>query len=340
MNNEPSHEDWLKLFEAALKFKEIEAWNWMYDDYLFGVQNPEDSVIGYCSVLGELGEVFGLIVYTGQSGLESYTTIVSNPEDIHDNMFIQDCISATFNDRKYLDRNDISLIKKLGLKFRGRDAYPQFRRLKPNYVPWYLTKKECKFLTTALEQAVNVCLRARDDERLLKEPLKNGDCLIRYFDNDGWKDRLQMLDTTKREKVVSIQANELKLAAIKKNSVKSYGKWEIDFFVNSTMPIKDKESPYFPLVTLIADLSSGQIFNVHLTEPSDYHQRIFDNFVEFIEKTEVIPQEIFVEKSEMKSILHPATDALGIELTKVKKCMMVKETQKGLLKFASRGHRE
>lgn len=258
----------MKLFEAALKFKEIEAWNWMYDDYLFGVQNPEDSEIGYCSVLGELGEVFGLIVYTGQSGLESYTAIISNPENVDDNMLIQDCISATFNDRKYLDRNDIALIKKLGLKFRGRDAYPQFRRLKPNYVPWYLTKKECGFLTTALEQAVNVCLRARDDERLLTESLEKGDCLIRYFDNDGWKDRLQRLDATKREKTVSIQTNELKLAAIKKNSVKSSGKWEIDFFVNSMMPIKDKGSPYFPLITLIADLSSGQIFNVHLTIPS------------------------------------------------------------------------
>lgn len=340
MTNEPSHEEWLKLFEAALKFKEIEAWNWMYDNYLFGVQNPEDSVIGYCSVLGELGEVFGLIVYVGQSGLESYTTLVSNPESIDDNMFIQDCISATLSDKKYLDRADTALIKKLGLKFKGRNAYPQFRRLKPNYVPWYLTKKECRFLTTALEQAVNVCLRARDDERLLKEPLKNRDCLIRYFDNDGWKDRLQRLDTTKREKVVSIQTNEHKLAAIKKNSVKSFGKWEIDFFVNLMSPVKEGARPFFPLITLIADRSSGQIFNVHLTEPSDYHQRILDNFVGFIEKTGVIPQEIFVEKSEMESILQPATDALGIELTKVKKCLMVKEAQKGLLKFASRGHRE
>ncbi|MBT9139140.1 MAG: hypothetical protein DDT31_01721 [Syntrophomonadaceae bacterium] len=135
MTNELSHEEWLKLFEAALKFKEIEAWEWMDDDYLFGVQNPEDQEIGYCSVLGALGEVFGLIVYVGQSGLESYLTIMSNPENVDDNMLIQDCISATFNDKKYLDRDDTALIKKLGLKFRGKNAYPQFRRLKPNYMP-------------------------------------------------------------------------------------------------------------------------------------------------------------------------------------------------------------
>ncbi len=56
-------------------------------------------------------------------------------------------------------------------------------------------------------------------------------------------------------------------------------------------------------------------------------------------KTEVIPQEIFVEKSEIESILQPTTDALNIKLTKVKKCLMVKEAQKGLLEFANRGHR-
>ncbi len=83
----------------------------MYEDYLFGVQNSEDCEIGYCSVLGELGEVFGLIVYTEQFGLERFSAIVSNPENVDDNMLIQDCISDTFNNRKYLDRNDTALIK-------------------------------------------------------------------------------------------------------------------------------------------------------------------------------------------------------------------------------------
>lgn len=253
MSSEPTNEEWLKLYDAASKFKAIEAWDWMYDDYIFGVQNPEDGEIGYCSVLGTFGEIFGLIVYMGQDGLESYLTIMSNPEDINDHLYIQDCISATFEDRKFI-----------------------------------------------------------------------------------WKDIHLLLDTAKKEKSISIRVNDIRVAGIKKNSVKSKGKWEIDFFINPTMPIKEKDRPYFPLLTLIVDSLSGHVFNVHLTEPSNYYQRIFDSFVEFIEKTGVMPQEIFVEKDELQTILHPATVALGIKLTKIKKCRMVKEAQNGLLEFGRR----
>lgn len=337
MTNEPSRYEWLKLYDAALKFKAIEAWNWMYDDYLFGVQNPEDGEIGYCTVLGALGEVFGLIVYMGQSGLKSYLTIASNPENIEDNLYIQDCISATFDDRKYIDKNDAVLIKKLGLKFSGKKAYPVFRRLKPNYYPWFLTKAECRFLTIALEQAVYICIKVKDDVSFLPDVLNTGDCLVRYFEDDKWKNKIVHPDAEEKKRKVSIQINELKLAGIKKNSVKSEGKWEMDFFINPAMPIKEKGRPYFPLVTFIVDSLSGYVFNVIMTEPSDYYQKISDSFVEFIEKIGVMPQEIFVEKNELQTILHPASAALGIKLSKVKKCKMAKEAQKELMEFVRRG---
>ncbi|MCI0469406.1 MAG: hypothetical protein L0Y62_05000 [Nitrospirae bacterium] len=31
MNSEPTNEEWRKLYDAALKFKAIEAWDWMYE---------------------------------------------------------------------------------------------------------------------------------------------------------------------------------------------------------------------------------------------------------------------------------------------------------------------
>jgi hypothetical protein len=68
---------WKKLYDTALAFGAIEPWGWMSDIDVFGVQNPESGEIGYCCVLGELGEVYGLVVYLGSAGLEQHREIES-----------------------------------------------------------------------------------------------------------------------------------------------------------------------------------------------------------------------------------------------------------------------
>lgn len=79
MNNiTPPLKDWKELYKASIEFKNIDAWNWMDDTNIFGVQNPANGEIGYCCILGNLGEVFGLVAYTGTKGLEGYLKMQSD----------------------------------------------------------------------------------------------------------------------------------------------------------------------------------------------------------------------------------------------------------------------
>jgi hypothetical protein len=94
--NYTSLEGWKRLYELAVEFRRRGCWEWMTDGYIFGVQNSGTDEIGYCCVIGNLGEVFGLIVYTGSKGLASYLKIRSlqDPEGNFDNLLLQECLSS------------------------------------------------------------------------------------------------------------------------------------------------------------------------------------------------------------------------------------------------------
>ena len=69
MKKEPTNNEWKALFSAAKRFKQHECWNHMWDSDIFGVKNPETGEIGYCCVMGQNGEHYGLGVYKGSLAL-------------------------------------------------------------------------------------------------------------------------------------------------------------------------------------------------------------------------------------------------------------------------------
>ena len=176
------------LYQKALHFKTLRCWEWMYDSDIFGIENPENGQIGYCCVMGNLGEVFALAVYLGSEGLEGYLKTVSGKIDPNDMnaLHIQDCLMASFENRNYLTKKDLDIIKALGLSFRGKNEWPLFRNYRPGYHPWYLSIEEVQYLTLVLEQAIDICQRVKENHRLMKAPRK-GMYFVRTADKKNGK---------------------------------------------------------------------------------------------------------------------------------------------------------
>ena len=55
-----SDAEWQALYTAAKDYFDEKPWEWMDDDQLFGVYDKDTDTVGYCCIMGALGEVLGL----------------------------------------------------------------------------------------------------------------------------------------------------------------------------------------------------------------------------------------------------------------------------------------
>src|SRR4051794_23060484 len=193
---EPSLAEWRELYEAAVAFRDAAPWQWMWDGDVFGVQDPESGRIGYCCVMGRLGEHYALAAYNGSEGLaglwkmrEAGPRAYRDPAEV---LSWQDCLMASYEDRSFLHKRDLETIKALGLKFRGRNAWPEFRSYRPGYQPWFVTAAEARFLTLCLQQSLEVATGFHEQPALLREVGPQGPYLVRVPEQQGeqwiWKD--------------------------------------------------------------------------------------------------------------------------------------------------------
>ena len=188
---EPTREEWLQLYAAAARLKEVAPWQWMEETDVFGVQNPETSELGFVSIMGALGEHLALALYQGAEGLYGFWGYQRTHGEVPEALLEIPRLEASFEDRNDLPPRDLQLIKDLGLRYRGRQAWPAFTSFRPGYVPWYLEAAEARFLTLAIDQALDVALRFREQRDLLKTP-RDLDWLVRVpEERDGtlaWHD--------------------------------------------------------------------------------------------------------------------------------------------------------
>jgi hypothetical protein len=339
-DKKPSIQEWKDLYDAAIEFKKIKCWDWMWDTNIFGVQNPLTGEIGYCCVMGGAGEHFALAVYQGSEGLNGYLTLQSGTKypSLEDIISLQKLLMASFEDWELLQKEDFQLIKKIDLKFSGPDSWPLFRSYLPGYHPWYLTGEEARYLTLCLWQAIDVSLRFKADSEMLTPPKENH-YLIRVPQKNEtglfWEDMwMEPLPLQKKEIIVE-PIDEVRLEKIKRRIPNRQGVWEVDYFYYLS-PIRDKEErPYYPYVTLWVDQHSGFILRHNLAKPAECMSEFQVNFFKLAEKRKILPREILVKKEETLKLLEPIASELGINIRRVKELKMLEDAQASMSEFTA-----
>ena len=316
----PGIREWRRLYESAVRIKEMSPWEWMTETDVFGVRSPETGELGFVSVMGLLGEHYAVSLYLGSEGIHGFLDLqemgpFADPGDLIQVPQIQ----ASFEDRVELDKRDREVIKELGLKFRGRNAWPMFRSYRPSLFPWFLEAGEIRFLSYALEQLADVALRFREDSSLL-EPSGGASYLLRVPRQEGarrlWEDAstgVPPLDAPPIE--VEMEASKIEaLGRLPRGEVRL----EVDFLMFPAPAQDEEDRPYFPHMLLVVDAGSGMVLGSDLLAPHPSPEAMWgqvpENLADQLFAVELAPEKISVDSELLFELLEPLTSEAGLDL--------------------------
>lgn len=288
--------------------------------------------------MGALGEVFALRVYLGTTGLEAILRMQTEELPMEEVMHLQKCLMASFEAREELDKKDLAVIRELGLKFRGRNAWPQFRHYEPGFFPWYLDAYQVRFLTAVIQQAMDVAIRYRENPSLLL-PSKKNQYLVRVPEQtqDGiqWSDQWlkPVFEPHQQEKTVF--ADEVRLRRLQETVKSKLGTWEVEYFY-APFSVKGPDRPYYPQMCLWVDHETGMILHFHIADSEAYQQEFVSVFVELLEKMGGLPRKLLVRNSGILDCFEDTARKLKIKIERVPVLPYMKEAREGMFENFAR----
>ena len=341
----PTDAEWRDLYAAANSLRKSACWMWMEDGDIFAVQDPVSRQKYFCSVMGGGGMEFGVVAYRGHNGFRVLQQLLMIEDEIQDAalsediIFIQDALSCTFDDREELDKNDLAVIRRLGLKYRGRGEWPLFRDYTPGLVPWFLTGPQCVTLTHILGQAVAVAMECKKsgtadilfgpkDELTLRVARKTADGL-------EWSSRFMNEQDGRAESLTIELSDQLLVQKLRKLPAQKRKSWELDRFYLPA-PIHDRARPYYPQMLAIVDHEDGMALAAEILPTGAPAEMAADELIDVLLKSGAKPRRILVKQESMAILLEDFCEQIGIELRMTERLPRISALRQEFLQFNRR----
>lgn len=326
---------WKSLYQSAQRVYSFQPWTVLDDTQLIGVRDSSTGEIGYACFMGCGGALFGLCFYRGAEGFESYTRLMSReiePESV-DNLFVQNCLKLELGPKSNLEKEDMAVVKKLGLVFKGKKAWPQFRSLLPGYYPWLLDENEARFLTVGLNGACHHFELVL--ARKVKESMKEGEVLVYTRTNEGFTSVWESWPIHRPPPLPPMELDYVRVRTALAKVTKPDSSWEAGTFYTPS-PVCDGGRPFFSKMALVNQASSGFVFDTHLFGPMENEVQSMSNVIlGAIEKHGFLPSEIRFSNGALMSNLTPLSVALGVRFVQMKTLSAFENAKTAFIDFCS-----
>lgn len=312
------------LYEAAIAFRDLKPWTWMYASQMFIIHDDEKDIDGFCSIMGMMGEHFSLSVYLGQNGYQSYRYLYDKANMAYmDHVFMKsevkrNCLTVSFENSESMSDIDDEQAILLGYDFKGNNQFPRFRYHHPGVYSWYINDGwQCRFLTKAIEQAIELANLSRN--KLLKVPeIYDAKYLMRYKTEEGWESKY--VDANLYRKSVSVKKtifqNDLLAYRLKKLPQLLVTLEAIQFYLPNPVVSEGSQQPFYMLVTALVDSEEGQLFFLDIQETAAlYLKDTVSEFAKQLLDLKLRPCEIVAEDEEAYALLEDFCRQIDVKLS-------------------------
>lgn len=336
--------EWRQLYEIMKKIKALAPWDWMREYELFGIRNPADNQLAFVSVMGTLGEHFGISVYLGEKGLYKFWEMQDSGGDVSPEVFLEaPQLAASLDEPEYLYPQDIDIMNKLGIKLKEGKRYPKFRSHYPGCYPWYLEQEEGEFLRYALEQTIDVARRFKADPDLIKLEGESRYLMRTAEKIKGkllWQDSYETI-SLKEYDTINIEVNPSDVKKILKIAP-NMESIEVDLFI-SMEPLRDNEDerPYFPYILVVVDSDIGLIQGFELLKPLPTFEGMLGSvpgkLLDILVKKKISPENILYSSRKVGGLLAFLCEELGIEMKFIPDLPNLRDAREGISKHLESG---
>lgn len=312
---EELHEIWKELYQIALEIRDLAPWELLWSKDKIAILLPDREHPVYCSVLGKGGSCYGICVYHTLRGIYGAKWLEENEVPPLQQSRYQECLIYYLGNREQLSVRDRRILNDLGLKFRGKNAWPYFRALEAGCPPTELNREQAELMITTLR---NLFMAVR----ALKEGrtgccFDEGEVLYRSFDQqqECWKTYAKQAPLPEIHYPQMLITDELLLERLRRTEF-TEDVLELDI-ASLAISVKEKgrAKTCFARCCMIADHETGRLeWSERVLCDNQAQDFLIDGFVAWVEQYGVRPEEIIVRDEEMYVMLAGICSQLEISI--------------------------
>ena len=271
-------DNWRTLHDLISEIYKLQPWSYLGETDIFGVHSPISDQKYFISIMGSDDTLHALSAYMGTKALSQVWALEESGNPDYGETLIIPHFMLTFAAEEEVDANQLKILRSIKKNFGYTDEWPEVKCILACQFPTDPDETQLEDLIIILEQALNVCQRAkRDPDLIFSDEYDMDEYLMRENtrtkEGNTWTDKnrkIKLPVITPKAKWTRKDIDEL-ISLPASSSV-----LQLHFQVLPLQIKGEGDIIYFPVTVILTNKKTGHIENNQLLIPEPDFEAILE----------------------------------------------------------------